>query len=479
REIVRRGYIKGIVGLPANLFYGTGIAACIVVLDKEGSADRRGVFLLDASRGFAKDGAKNRLRAQDIHKIVDTFTRQAEIPGYSRMVPLATIEGNDFNLNLSRYIDSLDAVDVQDIDAHLRGGIPQRDIEVLDRYWTVMPTLRENLIGDGPRPGYCSIRVAPDSVKDTIVEHPEFDLLAKTVVSLMDDWSSEVRPRLTGLSPDDVPKDLGEELSESILRRFARAQLLDPYDVYQRFMEYWASVMQDDVYLVVETGWKAAAAPRLMVDTRDQKSKEVPDYTVGKQRFKSDLIPASLLVALNFQTDRDALELLREAVSLAEIRLDDMAQEHATEGGILEGALDEKSNLTKRSVESRLRQVRREPDAADERAALEQYRDLLDKVAATKRRLKATSADLNEKVARAYAQLTDEDIAFIVVSEKWLASLAGDVYLELDRVSQMLASRLVELTERYAVTLPELAKASDELAGLVRRHLERMGATWQ
>ncbi len=124
RNIVRRGYIKGIIGLPANLFYGTGIPACILVLDKEHTATRTGIFMIDASKGFRKDGNKNRLRDQDIHKIVDTFTRQLETTRYSRLVPLAEIEANNYNLNLPRYIDSSEPEDLQDIDAHLRGGIP-------------------------------------------------------------------------------------------------------------------------------------------------------------------------------------------------------------------------------------------------------------------------------------------------------------------------------------------------------------------
>ncbi len=124
REIVGRGYIKGIIGLPANLFYGTGIPACIIVLDKEGAAARKGIFMIDASKGFLKDGNKNRLRAQDIHKIVDAFTRQAEIARFSRMVPLDEIKDpkNDGNLNLPRYVDSSEPEDIQDIDGHLRGA---------------------------------------------------------------------------------------------------------------------------------------------------------------------------------------------------------------------------------------------------------------------------------------------------------------------------------------------------------------------
>jgi type I restriction enzyme M protein len=150
--ILKQGYIKGIIGLPANLFYGTGIPACIIILDKEGSVGRKGVFLIDASKGFIKDGPKNRLRAQDIHKIVDTFNKGIEIDRYSRLVPLSEIEANDFNLNIPRYIDSSDPEDLQDIDAHLRGGIPNRDIDALDAYWQVFPGLRNALFQAGDRP---------------------------------------------------------------------------------------------------------------------------------------------------------------------------------------------------------------------------------------------------------------------------------------------------------------------------------------
>ena len=134
RALVRKGYIKGIIGLPANLFYGTGIPACIIVVDKEDAHTRQGIFMIDASSGYMKDGP-NRLRAQDIHKIVDVFTRQLDIPQYSRLVSFAEIEKNEFNLNLPRYIDSQEPEDMQDIAGHLCGGIPNCDIDALETYW--------------------------------------------------------------------------------------------------------------------------------------------------------------------------------------------------------------------------------------------------------------------------------------------------------------------------------------------------------
>jgi type I restriction enzyme M protein len=147
RNLIRQGIIKGIIGLPANLFYGTGIPACIIVLDKENAQARKAIFMIDASKGYTKDGNKNRLRSQDMHKIVDVFNRQIELPRYSRRVSFGEIEENDYNLNIPRYIDSSEPEDLHDLDAHLNGGIPERDIDALARYWQVFPTLRQTLAG--------------------------------------------------------------------------------------------------------------------------------------------------------------------------------------------------------------------------------------------------------------------------------------------------------------------------------------------
>jgi type I restriction enzyme M protein len=156
RALVRQGYIKGIIGLPANLFYGTGIPACILVLDKAGAAQRQGLFMVDASRGFMKDGNKNRLRSQDIHKIVDVFNHQTKLDRYSRLVPLAEIEKNDYNLNIPRYIDASEPEDLHDLAAHLSGGIPNGDLDALGAYWQVFPKLRADLFAP-EREGYSKL----------------------------------------------------------------------------------------------------------------------------------------------------------------------------------------------------------------------------------------------------------------------------------------------------------------------------------
>jgi type I restriction enzyme M protein len=480
REIVRRGYIKGIIGLPANLFYGTGIPACIVVLDKENAHARKGIFMVDASKGFIKDGNKNRLRAQDIHRIVDTFTRQLEVPGYARMVPLSEIGDpkNDSNLNLPRYIDSTEPEDLQDIDGHLRGGIPDRDIDALDRYWKVLPSVRPLLFESADRPGYSRLKLPAGEIKTAILGHPEFAGLNASVTALFVRWKDANAGRLHAIKPGDQPKALIETLSEELLATFGGVPLLEAYDVYQHLMDYWAATMQDDVYLIVHAGWTEAAKPRLIVETKDQKSKEQPDFTLGKQKFKSDLIPVAILVARYFPAEQGSVETLEGAVGTLEQRLDELKEEHGGEGGLLEEVVDDKGRISKKAVVARLKEIGHDAEDADERKALEDYAALLEEHAAARERSKAAQDQLTAKVAAKYGKLSEGEIKTLVVDDKWLARLAADVQSELDRVSQALTGRIRELADRYATPLPALVTEVETLAARVDEHLKKMGAVW-
>lgn len=171
-RVLKHGYIKGIIGLPANLFYGTGIPASIIVLDKSEACAERPIFMIDASRGFSKDGNKNRLRERDIHKIIDAFTQELDIPGYSRRVDWAEIARNDFNLNIPRYIDGSEPEDLQDIEAHLKGGVPNRDLDLLSDFWAVMPGVRQALFAPNAREEYSDPLIGPEDVRETIRAHP-------------------------------------------------------------------------------------------------------------------------------------------------------------------------------------------------------------------------------------------------------------------------------------------------------------------
>jgi type I restriction enzyme M protein len=477
---VRRGYIKGIIGLPANLFYGTGIPACIIMLDKENAAARKGIFMIDASKGFIKDGNKNRLRAQDIHMIVDTFTRQVEIPRYSRMVPLAEISDskNDFNLNLPRYIDSTEPEDLQDIDGHLRGGIPERDIDALENYWQVIPAVRTALFEKADRSGYSQLKVAVADIKPAIFGHAEFTAYNESATKLFAKWKTANKPRLKGIAKAGKPKALIEALSEDLLATFEKAPLLDHYDVYQHLMDYWAETMQDDVYMIVSDGWREAAKPRLIIEDKEKKSKEKPDFTVGKMKYKAELIPTALVIARYFAADQAAIEKLESEVAAIEQAMEEMAEEHSGEEGLLEEAKNDKDKLTKASVAARLKEIKDDADAADERKMLNDYLALIEKESATSAKVKDAQEALLGKVATQYGKLTEDEIKTLVVGDKWLVKLAADVQSELDRVSQTLTGRIRQLAERYASPLPQLTGEVAKLAAHVDGHLKKMGAVW-
>ena len=491
-QLVRSGLLKGIIGLPANLFYGTGIPACILVLDKENAATRTGIFMIDAAKAFIKDGNKNRLREQDIHKIVDTFTRLIDTdPKYARMVPRSEIADpkNDYNLNLPRYIDSTAPEDLQDIDAHLRGGIPERDLDApnnaLAAYWQVLPGVRAALFESAGRPGYARLKLALPEVKPAIFGHPEFTAFNQTASQLFAHWRTATTAHLTAFDQNGHPKALIEATAEALLTTFKAAKLLDAYDIYQHLMDYWASTLQDDAYLISADGWVQGAQPREIKQVKDKNNKlawpEPHDYLQGKRRFKSDLLPARILVAHYFAPERAAMDALDNKIATLEQQLTDMLEEHSGEEGLLAEVIEgegDKQKISAKAVKARLKEIAKSADYTQEEAALQDYAALLDQQAAAKTRLKAAQEALDAKIAAKYPLLTEAEIKTLVVDDKWMAHLSGAVQGELSRVSQTLTCRLRELAERYATPLPQLTDEVATLAARVDAHLKRMGATW-
>jgi type I restriction enzyme M protein len=488
QQLVRSGYLKGIIGLPANLFYGTGIPACVLVLDKENAAARKGIFMIDASKGFIKDGPKNRLREQDIHKIVDAFIKLTDIPRYSRMVSLDEIADakNDYNLNLPRYIDSTEPEDVQDIDGHLHGGIPERDLDELAPYWQVIPGVRAALFQTAGRLGYAQLKLPIVEIKPTIFGHAEFTAFNEAATAIFTNWKKANTPLLKGFIQGSHPKQLIETLSEDLLDRFKTAALVDTYDLYQHLMDYWAETMQDDCYLITDAGWKTGAQPREIHQVKNKDKKlvwpETHDYKKGKRRFKSDLIPAVFLIARYFADERDAIEALEAQLATIEQNLSEMLEEYSGEDGlfaeVIEGEGD-KQKITAKAVKARLKEISKDPDYADERKALEDYTKLLDQQTAAKTKLRTAQEDLEAKLDAKYPKLGEDEIKTLVVDDKWLATIAIAMQGELDRVSQTLTGRIRQLAERYATPLPQLNDEVAILAGRVDEHLKKMGAVWK
>lgn len=484
RELIRRRYIKGIIGLPANLFYGTGIPACILVIDKENTHVRSGIFMIDASKGFLKDGNKNRLRAQDIHKIVSVFNAHAELLRYSRTVPISEIAdpANDYNLNIPRYIDTSEPEDLHDLGAHLNGGIPDTDIDALDKYWTVFPTLRNALFKASGRPGYSDPIVETQHVKTTILTHPEFNAYQQQIDTVFTAWREAHEPRLLGIDVGTVPRNVVETLSEDLLTRFRDLPLLDRYDAYQKLMDYWEEVMQDDVYLIGTDGWVEAAKPREVI--QDRQMKETPDLVIKKSRYKMDLIPPTLIVARYFVDEQAAIEALQTKQAAAVQTLEEYIEEHANEDGLLADALNDSSNITAGSIKARLKALTpdlmmpHETQDDGERDTLTHCLSLLDAKSKADRTVKDAQLALDIEVLAHYATLTEDQIKTLVVKDKWVASVQSAIIGEVQRLTQILTGRVQELEERYAERLPDLAQQVDVFSAKVEGHLQKMGVDW-
>ena len=475
KNLIQRGFIKGIIGLPANLFYGTGIPACILVIDKENAHARTGIFMVDASKGFLKDGNKNRLRAQDIHQIVDVFNKQIELSRYSRMVPVAEIASpaNDYNLNIPRYIDASDPEDLHDLDAHLHGGIPDRDLDALGAYWEVFPSLRQALFVGNGRVGYSEARV--ETVKAAILDHGEFKCYMKQVSAVLDGWRETHEPLLKGLEKGDNPKEIIHTLSEDLLARFINLPLLDTYDIYQRLMDYWDEVMQDDVYLIADDGWAEAAKPRGIIENKEKKIKETPDLTIKRNKYKMDLIPPGLIVARYFAADQAMIEALQVDQETAARGVEEFVEEHTGEEGLLQDATNDKGKVTKTGVTTRLKIIRNEPDSDEERDALMRCLDLIGVESRASKAVRDNQSALDQKVLVRYAMLTEVEIKTLVVEDKWFASIYADIQEEVQRLTQQLTGRIKELEERYARPLPELEREVDVFSAKVEGHLKKMG----
>ena len=420
--------------------------------------------MVDASKGFIKDGPKNRLRERDIHKIVDVFTRQLELPGYSRFVPNEEIAGHDYNLNLPRYIDSSDPEDLQDIEAHLRGGIPVRDIDALEPYWHVCPALRQALYRP-VRPGYLELAVAPAELKTTITAHPQFAGFLAGMAEHFEAWRQQAAAQLLALEAGCHPKVVIAELAESLLQHYQNQPLIDAYAVYQLLLDQWAETMQDDVYAISAEGWRAE--PYRVLET-DKKGK------TKDKGWACDLVPKELLVRQLFAGDLELIEALRAQLEEASSHLAELEEEHGGD----EGTFSELDKINKAAVNARIKEIRKDPEAAEELAVLREWLEMSDEEAATKKALKAAEAELDDQVYGRYDSLTEAEVRELVVNGKWLASLEQAVAAEVERVSQQLTSRLKELGERYGEALPQISRRVEELETKVAGHLERMGFAW-
>ncbi|MDP2207899.1 MAG: type I restriction-modification system subunit M [Bacteroidota bacterium] len=489
KNIIQRGYIKGIIGLPPNLFYGTGIAASLIVIDKENAESRKGIFMIDASKGFIKDGNKNRLREQDIHKIVDTFNNQIEVPKYSRIIPIAEIADpkNDYNLNIPRYIDSQEAEDLQDIEAHLLGDIPNRDIEDLQNYWEVYPTLKSTLFKQSKRANYSALCIANEEIKNKIFNHPEFSAFSKKMDAVFNKWKNVTTAYTKALNAGLHQKKEIHIISENLLKHYDNKQLTDKYAMYQHMMDYWAETMQDDMYELADDGWKAGKeVKRIEKKTKAStgsasENAKIVKYVPGIEGLEGRLIPPALIIQEYFAKEQKAIDDLEAEAETLIAKMDELREEHGSEDGLLANAIDDKGKISKGNLQKAIvetRYIASQSDNAEEYDMLQQYKKLVEDEAETQAKIKTAKADLEKKVIAQYPKLSIEEIKTIVVENKWMHNIEQGIRTEMDNISHRLTQRIKELAERYETPLPKLQSGVEALEATVSNQLKKMGFQW-
>ncbi len=517
-HIVKQHYINGIIGLPSNLFYGTGIPACIIILDKEHAVDSKGIFMINANEGFTKDGAKNRLREQDIKRILDTWEAQQDVAHYARLVSYEEIAQNDYNLNLPRYIEAADKEIVQDIDAHLHGGIPEHDIRQMRTIWEACPRLQSALFTSG-RPGYYQLAVDADTIRETIAKEPSFVAQREEFQRATTLWSQTTATQLKLLTVGIHPKQIIADISEPLLSAInASPCLVDGYDAYDQLMNYWAETMQDDCYIIAEKGWK----PELMLPM-DKKGAVKKSYTYSD--LHCDLLPVSVVIDEYFAVERDAInelsanvdaktsnietleeehEEFNDYTSLAEVKLayfgatcrkpqegeKDVLLEYLAMPGKSKSEKAEKLAFVKQHSEifdelekvntsaakSRIKEIECYcPQPDDTIALLKEYIDKSNELASLKAEVKVQTADLTKKVIEKYRELTEDEVKHLVVDCKWMQTILSRLHEEMTAVSLHIADTVNTLRARYAQTLGETTEAVAELESQVQASLKEMG----
>ena len=485
KNIINRHLIKGIIGLPANLFYGTGIPACIIVLDKENTENRTGIFMIDASHGFIKDGDKNRLREQDIYKIVTTFNSMIEVPGFSRFVPFdEIINKNSYNLNIPRYIDSTEKEDLQSIEAHLYGGIPQDDIDNIPHFWNVFPNLKNQIFGEYSK-GFYKLLIQKDDVHKTISENIEFLEYNKKVNNTYNEWKKIANPVLTNLNSTDSNKEIILNLSEEILEKFSKLELLDKYDVYQVLLAYWNETMNDDVLLIIqdELGYNLA---KITDDIKEEpkESKKVKKDTAKEKKPKEPkiigwegrLIPKQIVLDAFFALEQKEIEKAEEKLSQTESEFEEFIENNSDENGYFTDYMGDDEKIDSKKITSRVKLLTKEKKTQNEEyKILNNYVDYESSIKSQKKHITELKKVLDDNCRNRYETFTDAEIKDLLVNRKWYKAIDDGIQNLYITVANHLTKRIVELYERYENTLSELTSKLAEEEKVVFGHLTQMG----
>ncbi len=471
KNLLTKGYIKGVIGLAPNLFYGTSIPACVIVLDKENARARKGVFMIDASKDLKKDGNKNRLREQDVQKMIDTFNALKEIPYYSKMVSLEEISANDYNLNIARYIAAKQESEKDLfalINSHKASYLPKNEIKAYAPYFQVFKELKNTLFKKSDKEGYYALKTECQNIKDLITQSSEYQAFHASVLNAFDRLN--LFETFENLEPGFNPKTLIESVCSKVLKEFEKVEILDKYGVYQLFKDYYNEVLQDDWFLLSFNDFLNAKELRKLNPLKDKNKKanylEEPDFVIQKTYYKSDLIPKNLIKQRFFEKEAKELEQLENALNEKEADFEEFIEEHSNEEGLFYELKINESVLKK--------ELKNATDSEDKKILKTALELLEAKNKALKMKNKAHE-ELELKAFHQYKNLKSGEIKNLIIQDKWLKSLKNALENKILKRINAFASALNKIISSYSNSLLELDKEVKESESKVLERLKDLG----
>lgn len=476
KALVESHIIKGIIGLPANLFYGTGIPACIIIIDKAAAKDSKGIFMIDAKDGFYKDGAKNRLREQDIQRIADAWAKEANLSHFSRLVLYSEIEKNEYNLNIPRYIQARSTEIQQDLYAHLHGGLPKADVDALDALWDVCPSLRDKIFEPHANKGYLQLTTAASrNLAGLIADDASFKAQNQRVLDTFEVWKKYMREDFPTVAQNCIPREKIEAWSKEMLRLFAPCHsLIDSYAVYDELMKYWnEETMQDDLYLVSRDGWTVSVKYPL---SKSGNNKGKVKKSFAYKELECDLVPVDVLVGHYFSKEAAQIEKAEQMIEAEQAAMEAIAEEFSD--SFEDIPFENVNGNFIKGVRSLIKEGKRNRALYAE--WLEVWEDF-DKHATAQEQQKEIRKDAIKKlttlVQSQYAKITEKDIRELVFEDKWMPSLLSRITTLMTAAQQEIISTITDLNERYDITLPEIENDIDAHRKLVSGFLKEMGVS--
>lgn len=461
KNLIEKNNIDAIIGLPANIFFGTGIPTLIMVLKQH--RDNDDVLIIDASKGFVKDGKQNKLRACDIKRIADAVRDRKSIPGFSRAVSRDEIRQNGYNLNIPRYVDSSEAAVQYDIYATMFGGIPENEIDLLDNYWQALPTLRSELFKsneDGSP--YASVKV--ENVADAINVNADVKALQQSFVDAFEGFEDMLHEHL--ITNVMSVKEMKEQdtIAEEIFHRLQSIALVDKYTAYQALADNWQIII-NDIETIQSDGIDAVRTvePAYKIKKDGDDEIEVPDGLKGR------ILPFELVQNVKFQSELDAIAQLQAEVDECVSNLEDAPNNFTEEEAAVYLEDEDNFKLNKKKI-TKDAKAKDDTIEYETKVKLKEIVALWDKQSKTNKAIKVAKTELEEKTIDAIENLTNEEVDFFL-HKKWIDPICQGISSTLTVVLSTFEKAIVALEAKYAESYneieSEIANNQSQLAEMI------------